>query len=108
MKNLIRVEDTKLYLAKNYIGGKKSLGQCLDEMPTVNAIEIPDGATNGDVIKALFPNFICNEERKATRHLCNEEWKTTRHFNLYVEEHLEITGVTTSDWWNAPYRKDDE
>lgn len=42
MKNLIRVEDTKLYLAKNYIDGNKSLGQCLDEMPTVNAIEILD------------------------------------------------------------------
>lgn len=59
MKNLIRVEDAKLYLAKNYIGGKKSLGQCLDEVPTVNAIEIPDSATNGDVMKAVFPNF-CN------------------------------------------------
>lgn len=40
MNNLIRVEDAKLHLAKNYIGGKKSLGQCLDEVPTVNAIVI--------------------------------------------------------------------
>lgn len=38
MNNLIRVEDAKLYLAKNYIGGKKSLGQCLDEVPTVEAV----------------------------------------------------------------------
>lgn len=38
MNNLIRVEDAKLYLAKNYIDGNKSLGQCLDEVPTVEAV----------------------------------------------------------------------
>lgn len=95
MNNLIRVEDAKLYLAKNYIDGNKSLGQCLDEVPTVNAIVIPDNATNGDVIKALFPNFTF---RNANEGL-------TRLFDLYSEEHLEIAGMASAFWWNAPYKK---
>lgn len=59
-----------------------------------NGIVIPDNPTNGDVIKALFPNFKFNEE-----------WKATRHFELQSEQgHIEITGIATSDWWNAPYK----
>ena len=60
-----------------------------------NCIEIPNNATNGDVIKALFPNFTFNEE-----------WKANRHFELYSEDyHVKITGTATSDWWNAPYKE---
>ncbi len=61
-------------------------------------IEIPDNATNGDVIKALFPNakiehglygmdgipLICLN--LDTRYDVHEMW--------FVE-----------DWWNAPYTK---
>lgn len=88
MNNLIRVEDTKLYLAKNYIGANKSLGQCLDEMPTVNAIEIPDGATNGDVIKALFPNVKTRDN--------------SGDFITYTFDGIVGTMVEKA-WWNAPY-----
>lgn len=90
MKNLIRVEDAKLYLAKNYIGGKKSLGQCLDEVPTANAIVIPDGATNGDVIKAIFPNVKTRDN--------------SDDFITYTFD--DIVGITIEKaWWNAPYKK---
>ena len=54
---------------------------------------IPDNATNGDMIKALFPNFQINEE-----------WKATRHFELSTDC-TEITGIATSDWWNSPYKR---
>lgn len=87
MNNLIRVEDAKLYLAKNYIGGKKSLGQCLDEVPTVNAVVIPDNATNGDMVKALYPNLECEMlNNTVLTDMDNGAW-----FSL--------------EWWNAPYKK---
>lgn len=89
MNNLIRVEDAKLYLAKNYIDGNKSLGQCLDEVPTVNAIVIPDETTNGDMIKAMFPNI--------------EMWgesKNTLDYSLGGMIHRVL-----KSWWNAPYKK---
>lgn len=55
---------------------------------------LPKGATNGDMIKAMFPNFKINEE-----------WKATRHFELRTDC-TEITGIATSDWWNAPYKRE--
>ena len=59
--------------------------------PTV--LTIPDNPTNGDMIKALFPNIKFNEK-----------WKATRHFELQSEQgHIEITGIATSDWWNSPF-----
>lgn len=94
MNNLIRVEDAKLYLAKNYIDGKKSLGQCLDEVPTVNAIEIPDTATNGDVIKALFPDAPIDTELY------------TYYVTVKLDYHAQNDGGLMFDkgWWNAPYK----
>lgn len=46
----------------------------LDSQPTVNAIPIPDGATNGDMIKAMFP-----------------------------KDYIKIYDRSVSSWWNAPY-----
>lgn len=61
-----------------------------------NYIKIPDNATNGDMMKAMFPNFQINEE-----------WKATRRFELRTDC-TEITGIATSDWWNSPYKADKE
>lgn len=96
MNNLIRVEDAKLYLAKNYIDGNKSLGQCLDEMPTVNAIEILDGATNGDVIQAIFPNAPIDTE------------SYTNYVMVKLDYHTQYDGglMFDKEWWNAPYKKE--
>lgn len=68
--------------------------KCLDNesiIPTVKAIPIPKGATNGDMIKAMFPNatIIINElgimiHVKYNNHTC------------WVNYEL--------DWWNAPYK----
>lgn len=51
---LIEAESTKLNLIK-FFYGKKSLGQVIDEQPTINAIVINDGMTNEDIINTLFP-----------------------------------------------------
>lgn len=54
--------------------------------PTVNAIPIPDGATNGDMIMAMFPNAKAN---------------------VFVKEvgvkGLDTYSTFTKTWWNAPY-----
>ena len=50
----------------------------VEEMPTLDAIPIPKGATNGDIINALFPN-------------------ETDFRNDFDE-----------DWWNAPYKAESE
>ncbi len=65
----------------------------VDKQLTVNAIPIPEGATNGDVIKAMFPS---SEVREIMDDLV--------HYTLdgYVGAYI------TKDWWNALYRIDEE
>ena len=62
-----------------------SQAECLHtqvmQIPTANVIPIPEGATNGDMIKAMFPNDL---------------W-----LQLYARR-------TKKDWWNAPYKKEVE
>ncbi|MBP5597202.1 MAG: hypothetical protein J6Y02_17600 [Pseudobutyrivibrio sp.] len=59
------------------------------------AILIPEGATNGDVIKAMFPKvtIIVNENlgEKGTVFVIFKNHETVILFDL--------------DWWNAPYKK---
>ena len=52
-----------------------------------NAVTLPDNATNGDVIKALFPD--CERESRLN------------------EECIEVMGayrVVDRSWWDAPYK----
>lgn len=52
-----------------------------------NSISLPDNATNGDVIKAIFPD--CERESRLN------------------EECIEVMGayrVVDRSWWNAPYK----
>ena len=55
----------------------------------INGTPLPDNATNGDMIKALFPNT-----------------KVDFH-NLYgcIYWSEEISSPIYLDWWNAPYKK---
>lgn len=60
------------------------------EADTVNAIVIPEGATNGDVIKAMFPNIEIEE--------IDDE--------LIVAYKLDVKGTPFYRvWWNAPYKE---
>lgn len=52
-----------------------------------NSISLPDNATNGDVIKAIFPD--CERESRLN------------------EECIEVMGayrVVDRSWWDAPYK----
>lgn len=58
----------------------------------VDFIEIPEGATNGEVLKNVlketFPDMICVWYRDS--------------------EHLHRSITFSEDWWNSPYRKEQE
>ena len=58
-----------------------------------NATPIPDNATNGDMIKTVFPHYdIEIDEHKGYIRIFYEDFYTT--YPLH--------------WWNAPYKKGEE
>ena len=55
-----------------------------------NGIPISDNATNGDVIKAMFPNIVVEEQSK----------------DLFIVFNMDFQGTPFyKTWWNAPYQK---
>jgi hypothetical protein len=58
--------------------------EIVEGMSTENAIPIPDGATNGDMIKVMFPNFHTDD-------LSYTIWVGYDQMSF------------KRDWWNAPY-----
>lgn len=69
----------------------------VSERPTADAIPIPEGATNGDMIKAMFPDVIISESEE-TLHL---KYHTVNSDPLFFVQ-------VSKRWWNAPYRKVEE
>lgn len=57
-----------------------------------NGTPIPDKATNGDVIKAIFPN------NKYSEYFADVEMKTE-------ENDTRFKSVFDRDWWDEPYQK---
>ena len=59
----------------------------IEKIPTVPAIPIPEGATNGDMFMIMFPDVIIEIlDNTVYTNIDNGAW-----FSL--------------DWWNAPYKK---
>lgn len=79
-------------------------GECITEshcfevkQVAIKAIRqmIPDNATNGDVIKTLFP-FV-------TKHISHSE------NNIYIDSPIQVTVLAFDRyWWNAPYKGAEE
>ena len=65
------------------------------QIPPANVIPIPEGATNGDMIKAMFPN--CEQK----------EHMNNGYFEMYFDNDLRNASYmrVSKDWWNAPYQK---
>ena len=82
-----KLNETQIEFDRNYYG----LGE-VDNAPTVDAIEIPNGATNGDMIKIMFPNIEI--EGIGGEIIAAQIGFGTSYFAL--------------DWWNAPYKKGGE
>ena len=62
-----------------------------------NAIIIPEGATNGDVIKAMFPNAETWVEFDSNGDVMR--------FDIAENSTLECFNLK---WWNAPYKTKSE
>ena len=60
----------------------------LMKLPPVNAIQLPDDATNGDAILAIFPNI--------------EHYKNNGIINTDIDDGT----LFNEDWWEAPYKRD--
>lgn len=68
----------------------------LDNQPTVNAIPIQKDATNGDMIKAMFPNAQIDYHEKSDL--------VDRYVIVYIKD-CDTCQDYSYDWWNAPYRE---
>lgn len=78
----------------------KSVNAYVDNISqTVLTIPIPDNATNGDVIKALYNPYRIFEYVNSSVHV----YLTEDSFNI-GEYEMNFNW----DWWNAPYRREAE
>lgn len=84
-------KDKLLHQGYDYVVDGIAYDSCnksmdIEDIPTVKAIPILDGVTNGDMIKAMFPNMYSEE--------CEYDIFTT------------LDGDTrfTYDWWDSPYK----
>ena len=66
----------------------------LDELPTVDAIIIQNGATVGDMVKAMFPNAYTG--------------LSVRNNEVYIMNNGERICRFSFDLWNSPYKKEGE
>jgi len=80
--------------AEEFLNKPKNKPRMMIEEESKSIIEIPEGATNGDMLKALFPQWDLREE-------IGYEYK------LFGETH-KFEGLVDADWWNAPYKKESE
>ena len=87
-KLTVKLNEAQIEFDKNYYGLGEAK-QIVDNVPTVDAIEIPNGATNGDMIKTIFPNIEI--EGIGGEIKCIAVKNGTSYFAL--------------DWWNAPYKR---
>ena len=75
------------------------LKEDIDEAPTIEAIPIPKDATNGDVIRMMFPNA------QIDYHEDNELVED------YVAVYIKGCDICQNyhyplDWWKSPYKKE--
>ena len=95
MSDLIRREAVNNIDIKKILLTKTCALQCIEKeinaIPSVNAIEIPKSSTNGDMIKAMFPNCttIVEIDRKGNAVV------------IWMKIGDEET-CFTPDWWYAP------
>jgi hypothetical protein len=75
--------------------------EVLDRQPLVSAIPIPEGATNGDMIKAMFdiPDSEIDEGLSTTYIYTSKRVLKGGSQDL-LREYITFSGK----WWNAPYK----
>ena len=61
--------------------------------PTINAIPIPEGATNGDMVKMIFPDSKILDVGDQKR--------------IWLPNHNQYLINCSLEWWNSPYKRGD-
>lgn len=77
----------------------KSDMEVIESCSEVKVIPIPPKATNGDMIKAMFPQYIYENITYKVR-ISENEWKPSSKVIRMNGEHRVDFEL---DWWNAPY-----
>lgn len=97
MKVLVDIDDKLYKEVKNpNIESGYNSNNCYDAI--WKGIPIDDNATNGDMIKAMFPKAIKSNYIESSI-----------DFEDYVEIYLGDYLMRVSyDWWNAPYKADNK
>ena len=63
----------------------------LDRQPLVSAIPISERMTNGDMIKAMFPNVECGKDELG---------------NVFIISSAQLGYIAFREcWWNAEYKR---
>ena len=79
--------------------GMEIIINLVEDAHTVNAFVIPEGATNRDVIKAMFPNCEI-----VFYNACGC-WDD--HYSISIGEDVTKCGISCDvDWLDSPYRKE--
>lgn len=95
MKILIDIpEETVNYIRKYTSFTNTAMGIALSSI--VHGIPISDNATNGDVIKAMFPNGKVIERDEATG------------YEQMLDDKCSYCSWFDGLWWNSPYKADKE
>jgi hypothetical protein len=86
-------------------GYKGFLHKFIEECEIVDAIPIPEGATNGDMIKIMFsiPDSEIDEGLSTTF-----IYTKTRVLKGGSQDYLRERITFNRDWWNAPYKEVEE
>jgi len=73
---------------------REALGMAIKALqtePSAGVILIPEGATNGDMIKVIFPNVECGKDELG---------------NVFIISSAQLGYIAFREsWWNAPYKK---
>ena len=85
-----------IYIASGYCHWS-NIPKELEKLPTVQAVPIPDNATNGDVIKAMFPDATIYEETRGYGYMYSDVVRCAENYMLTYDK----------EWWNAPYKRSD-
>lgn len=65
-------------------------------------VEIPDNVTNGDIIKALFPNPTENSQYTVGEDRVHSTSNGEMHY-YSISKSMQF--ICSTDWWNAPYKE---
>ena len=89
--NTIKGMIKDLRREETHIGGCTTKGELIIALESLErSVELPYNATNGDMIKAMFPNLESREKA----------------FEIEITVNKNKIGNISIDWWNAPYRKE--